>query len=37
MEAAIGTIDDNSFVTRVAEDTEVYRRRIEGVLGRLEG
>ncbi|MFW5643269.1 MAG: hypothetical protein ACOCYQ_04520, partial [Alkalispirochaeta sp.] len=37
MEAAIGTIDDNSFVTRVAEETEIYRRRIEGVLRRLEG
>ncbi len=37
MVAAIGTIDDNSFVTRVAEETEIYRRRIEGVLRRLEG
>ncbi len=37
MTAAIGTIDDNSFIRQVAEETESFRRQVESILQREAG
>jgi hypothetical protein len=37
MTAAIGTIDDNSFIRQVSDETEVFRRHVDGILQRETG
>jgi hypothetical protein len=34
MLAALGSIEDNRFVQRVREETEVFRRRVDAVRER---